>query len=183
MTVKEYAAEQHISQQAVYSKIRRNSEKLKSHIFKQNGKLILDKTAQEILMPVEGNCRLASKANRLENMLEEKTVESNYRQKSVRKLEGECDNLKNQLSERDSKIASLESELSAEKAKTAELEQMLADEKAKTAEMEKRITELTDKALSIAEIQERLDRLFKVFEDNANTGVVKKVGDLLFGKH
>lgn len=42
MSVKEYAAEQHISQQTVYAKISRNADKLKSHLFKQNGKMHLD---------------------------------------------------------------------------------------------------------------------------------------------
>jgi hypothetical protein len=60
---------------------------------------------------------------------------------------------------------------------------MLSDDKFKIAEMEQRVTELTDKALSIANIEKRLDRLFIAFEDNANIGVVKKVGELLFGKH
>ena len=37
MTVKEYAAEQHIAQQTVYKKISRNADKLQNHVFKMNG--------------------------------------------------------------------------------------------------------------------------------------------------
>ena len=66
VTVKEYATERHISQQTVYAKISRNAEKLKSHVFKQNGKMYLDETAQELLKPESGNVQLVDKVKRLE---------------------------------------------------------------------------------------------------------------------
>ena len=66
MTVKEYAAEQHIAQQTVYKKISRNADKLKNHVFKMNGKTCLDETAQELLKPDSGNVQLVDKVKRLE---------------------------------------------------------------------------------------------------------------------
>ena len=155
LTVNEYAAEKYISQQSVYSKISRNSDILKGHISKQDGKMLLDKTAQEMLKPDEGNCQLASKASKLEKSLNEKLAE--------------YDKLMEIIKEKDCKIENLENELSAEKAKTAELE--------------KRVIELTDKSLAIADLSERLNLLFAVLEENANTGMGKKFGNLLVGKH
>ena len=155
MTVKEYAAENHISQQSVYSKISRNSDKLKGHVSNQDGKILLDKTAQEVLKPIEGNCQLASKASRLEKSLNDKSAE--------------YDKLTETIKEKDCRIENLEKELS--------------DEKAKTAELEKRVIELTDKSLAIADMRERLNALFSVLEENANTGMGKKFGNLLTGKH
>ena len=74
------------------------------------------------------------------------------------------------------RIADLEQELSAEKAKTAEKDNQIA-------EMEKRIAELTDKSLAIADMDKKLNALFAVLEETANTGVGKKIGNLLSGKH
>ena len=114
LTVKEYAAQNHVSEQSVYAKINRNHEKLRCHILRQNGKTLLDLTAQEILKPTDVNFRLVQK------------------------------------------VASLENE---------------------------RISELTDKAFISENFEERLNALFAVFEDTANTGVIEKFGKLLTGRH
>ena len=47
---------------------------------------------------------------------------------------------------------------------------------------DKRIAELADKAAAFKNFAERLDKLFAVFEDNANIGIVQKVASGLFGK-
>ena len=49
--------------------------------------------------------------------------------------------------------------------------------------MEKRISELTEKSLAIADMDKKLNALFAVLEETANTGVGKKIGNLLSGKH
>ena len=61
ISVKAYAEKNNISQQAVYKKIRRNSDKLNGHISKQNGKMMLDNFAQELLKPADVNLLLLKK--------------------------------------------------------------------------------------------------------------------------
>lgn len=169
MTVKEYAAEQHISQQTVYYKIRKYSDKLKGHIYKQSGKMLLDETAQEMLKPVEGNVGLVDKVKNLEAEVVKKNDELKNWQKEYRLYKESNELLIKEADEYKNRIANLEQELS--------------DEKAKTAEMEKRITELTDKVSAFENFAERLNALLGVLEETANTGMGKKIGNLLSGKH
>ena len=76
MTVKEYAAEQHIAQQTVYKKISRNADKLQNHVFKLNGKTCLDETVQELLKPSSGNVQLVDKVKRLEEEIVRQKAET-----------------------------------------------------------------------------------------------------------
>lgn len=62
------------------------------------------------------------------------------------------------------------------------MEQCIIEKNALIDEKDKRISELTDKASAFDIFVERLDRLFAVFEDNANTGIVQKVASGLFGR-
>lgn len=169
MTVKEYAAEQHISQQTVYYKIRKYSDKLKGHIYKHNEKMFLDETAQEMLKPVDGNAGLVDKVSTLEGKIVKLKSDVAYFENNYLRCKDKSEELTKEVIEKQKHIADLEQELS--------------DEKAKTAEMEKRITELTDKASAFENFAERLNALFGVLEETANTGMGKKIGNLLSGKH
>ena len=62
------------------------------------------------------------------------------------------------------------------------MEQCIIEKNALIAEKDKLIAELTDKASAFDNFAERLDRLFAVFEDNANIGIVQKVALGLFGR-
>lgn len=169
MTVKEYALQQHISQQTVYYKIRKYSDKLKNHVYKKNGKTFLDETAQEMLKPVEGNVGLVDKVKMLEADIVKKNDELKNWQKEYRLYKENNELLIKEADDYKKHIADLERELS--------------DEKAKTVVMEKRITELTDKASAFENFAERLNALLGVLEETANTGMGKKLGNLLSGKH
>lgn len=169
MTVKEYAAEQHISQQTVYYKIRKYSDKLKGHIYKQNGKMLLDETAQEMLKPVDGNAGLVDKVSTLEGKIVKLKSDVAYFENNYLRCKEKSVELTKEVSEKQKHIDDLERELS--------------DEKAKTVVMEKRITELTDKASAFENFAERLNALLGVLEETANTGMGKKLGNLLSGKH
>lgn len=169
VTVKEYAAEQHITQQTVYTKISRNADKLKNHVFKLNGKTCLDEIAQEFLKPDSGNVQLVDKVKRLEEEIVRQKAETEKWQKEYRLYKDNESLLIKEADEYKKHIADLEQELSVERVKTSE--------------MEKRIAELTDKSLAIAEMGDRLNSLFAVLEETANTGVGKKIGNLLSGKY
>lgn len=169
LTVKEYAAQNHVSEQSVYAKINRNHEKLRCHILRQNGKTFLDLTAQEMLKPTDANYLLTKKVSNLEKKLDEKSYESDKHKKQSEDLNIECKNLKEQLAECERRIKMLEQELS--------------EKNAEIAENKKRISELTDKAFISENFEERLNALFSAFEDNASTGVIEKFGKLLTGKH
>lgn len=169
LTVKEYAAKNHVSEQSVYAKINRNHEKLRGHILRQNGKTLLDLTAQEMLKPTDANFRLVQKVASLENELRDKTYESDKYKKQSEDLNIECKNLKEQLAECERRIKMLEQELS--------------EKNAEIAKNKKRISELTDKAFISENFEERLNALFSVFENNASTGVIEKFGKLLTGRH
>ena len=62
------------------------------------------------------------------------------------------------------------------------MEQCIIEKNALIAEKDKRIAELTDKAAAFDIFAERLDKLFALFEDNANISIVQKVASGLFGK-
>ena len=176
MTVKEYAAEQHIAQQTVYKKISRNADKLKNHVFKMNGKTCLDETAQELLKPNLENAPLVDKVKRLEDEIVRQKAETEKWYKEYQIYSDNSGLLIREADQYKKRIADLEQELTAEKAKTAEKDKQIA-------EMEKRIAELTEKSLAIADMDKKLNALFAVLEETANTGVGKKIGNLLSGKH
>ncbi len=60
---------------------------------------------------------------------------------------------------------------------------MLSVEKVKTSKIEKRRNKLMGKSLAIVEMKERLNALFDTFMENANSGVGKKIRNLMSGKH
>ena len=62
------------------------------------------------------------------------------------------------------------------------MEQCIIEKNAVIAEKDKRIAELTEKVSAFDIFAERLDKLFTVFEDNANISIVQKVASGLFGK-
>lgn len=169
MTVKEYSAEQHISQQTVYYKIKKYSNKLKSHIYKQGGKILLDETAQEMLKPIDGNAGLVYKMSTLEEKIVKLKSDVAYFENNYLRCKEKSEELTKEVSEKQKHIADLEQELS--------------DEKAKNAEMEKTISELTAKVFAFENFAERLNALLGVLEENANTGMGKKIGNLLSEKH
>lgn len=169
MTVKEYAVQQHISQQAVYYKIKKYSKKLGNHVYKQNGKMLLDETAQEMLKPIEGNAGLVDKVNTLEGKIVKLKSDVAYFENNYLRCKEKSEELTKEVSEKQKHIADLEQELSTEKAKTAEMEKIVA--------------ELTGKVSAFENFAERLNALLGVLEETANTGMGKKIGNLLSGKH
>lgn len=175
LTVKEYAAENHVSRQSVNSKINRHSEELKNHVFIINGRKVLDGFAQNFLKPTKDNALLISKNAELENTLNIVKFESRENKKLA--------------DSRERKIAKLTHELETKNRLFEEyvgimkkMEQCIIEKNALIAEKDKRITELTDKASAFDNFAERLDKLFAVFEDNANISIVQKVASGLFGK-
>ena len=175
MTIREYAEKMNVSRQSVNSKINRHSEELKNHIFIINGRKVIDGFAQDFLKPTKNNALLISKNAELEKSL------------SIAKFESR--ESKKLADSKEKKIAGLTHELKM-KNKLFEdyvgimkkMEQCIIEKNALIAEKDKRIAELIDKAAAFDILAERLDKLFAVFEDNANIGIVQKVASGLFGK-
>ena len=167
MTVKEYAAEQHITQQTVYKKISRNADKLKNHVFKMNGKTCLDETAQELLKPNLENAPLVDKVKRLEEEIVRQKAETEKWYKEYQIYSDNSGLLIREADQYKKRIADLEQELTAEKAKTAEKDNQIA-------EKYNRIAELTDKVAAFENFAEQLTALFGVLKETANTSVGKK---------
>ena len=161
ISVKAYAEKNNISEQAVYKKIRRNSDKLNGHISKQNSKMMLDSFARELLEPADMNFTLSKKIKKLENLLEDKSAENE-------KLKSEYNQLVDKISENEALIEKLKSEISE---KNTEIENL-----------KNRIIEFTDKLLEIAELKIMLEELLTVLSENANSGMGKKLGNLFAGK-
>ena len=63
-----------------------------------------------------------------------------------------------------------------------EMEKCIIEQNAIIVQKDERIAELTAKAAAFKNFAERLDKLFALFEDNANIGIVQKVASGLFGK-
>lgn len=175
MTVKEYAAENHVSRQSVNFKISRHKDELKGHVFIINGRKMLDGFAQDFLKPTKDNALLISKNAELEKSLEnEKNVSK--QNKSLANSQGNKVKVMTvELETKNKLIAEYEYRIK-------KLEQSISEKDAIIAEKDKRIAELTDKATSYRDFAERLNMLFAVFEDNANIGIVQKVAASLFGK-
>ncbi len=153
-SVKEYAAECHISVQSVYSKIKKNDKKLKGHIFKENGKTVLDDYAQEILKPAEGNSQLAKKADNLKVSLSKKSAEAEKSQSENARL---CN-------------------------KVTELEKKLSEKNAEIEELKNQVKTLKEKLTDFESLKNRLDIIFALLEEAAETGIGKKLGIMLKNK-
>lgn len=175
LTVKEYAVENHVSRQSVNSKINRHKDDLNGHVFIINGRKMLDGFAQDFLKPTKDNALLINKNAELEKSLEnEKNVSkqnkslANSQGNKVKVMTVELETKNKLISEYEDRIK--------------KLEQSISEKDAIIAEKDKRIVELTDKATSYDDFAERLNKLFAVFEDNANIGIVQKVATSLFGR-
>ena len=175
ITVKEYAEKMHVSRQSVNSKINRHSEELKNHVFIINGRKVIDGFAQDFLKPTKNNALLISKNIELENTLNIVKFESRENKKLADSKEKKITDLTHEL---ETKNKLFEEYVGIMK----KMEQCIIEKNALIAEKDKRIAELSDKAEAFDIFAERLDRLFAVFEDNANIGIVQKVASGLFGR-
>lgn len=175
ITVKEYAEKMHVSRQSVNSKINRHSEELKNHIFIINGRKVIDGFAQDFLKPTKNNALLISKNIELENTLNIVKFESRENKKLADSKEKKITDLTHEL---ETKNKLFEEYVGIMK----KMEQCIIEKNALIAEKDKRIAELSDKAEAFDIFAERFDRLFAVFEDNANIGIVQKVASGLFGR-
>ena len=175
MTIKEYAEKMHVSRQSVNSKINRHMEELKNHIFIINGRKVLDEFAQDFLKPTKNNALLISKNAELEKSLSIAKFESRESKKLADSKEKKIAGLTHEL-EMKNKLFNDYVDI------MKKMEQCIIEKNALIAEKDKRIAELTEKISDFEAFAERLDRLFNVFEDNANISIVQKVASGLFGK-
>ena len=175
MTVKEYADQQHVSRQSVNSKINRHKGELKNHVCTENGKKVLDRFAQEFLKPTKGNILLINKNADLEKSLAIEKSESKQNKALAESQENMAKSLDYELK---IKNKVFEDYMGIMK----EMEKCIIEQNAVIAQKDERIAELTAKAAAFENFAERLDKLFALFEDNANIGIVQKVASGLFGK-
>ena len=175
MTIKEYAEKMHVSRQSVNSKINRHSGELKNHIFIINGRKMLDEYAQDILKPTKDNALLISKNAELENTLNIVKFESRENKQLADGKEKKISNLTHELEMKNKLFNDYVGIMK-------KMEQCIIEKNAVIAEKDKRIDELTEKAAAFDIFAERLDKLFALFEDNANISIVQKVASGLFGK-
>ncbi len=175
MTVKEYADQQHVSRQSVNSKINRHKEELKNHICTENGKKVLDRFAQEFLKPTKGNVLLINKNADLEKSLAIEKSESKQNKALAESQENMAKSLDYELKIKNKVFQDYVGIMK-------EMEKCIIEQNAVIAQKDERIAELTAKAAAFENFAERLDKLFALFEDNANIGIVQKVASGLFGK-
>ena len=175
MTVKEYADQQHVSRQSINSKINRHKEELKNHVYTENGKKVLDRFAQEFLKPTKGNVLLINKNADLEKSLAIEKSESKQNKALAESQENMAKSLDYELK---IKNKVFEDYVGIMK----EMEKCIIEQNAVIVQKDERIAELTAKAAAFENFAERLDKLFALFEDNANIGIVQKVASGLFGK-
>jgi chromosome segregation ATPase len=175
MTIREYAEKMQVSRQSVNSKINRHSEELKNHVFIIKGRKVLDGFAQDFLKPTKDNALLISKNAELEKSLSITKFESRENKKLADSKEKKITNLTHEL---ETKNKLFEEYVGIMK----KMEQCIIEKNALIAEKDKRITELTEKVSNFEVFAERLNKLFAVFEDNANISIVQKVASGLFGK-
>ena len=136
---------------------------------------MLDGFAQDLLKPTKDNALLINKNTELENSLSIVKFESRENKKLADSKEKKITNLTHEL---ETKNKLFEDYVGIMK----KMEQCIIEKNALIVEKDKRIAELTDKAAAFYDFAERLDKLFAVFEDNANISIVQKVASGLFGK-
>ena len=175
MTVKECAEQQHVSRQSVNSKINRHKEELKNHVCTDNGKKVLDRFAQEFLKPTNGNVLLINKNADLEKSLAIEKSESKQNKALAESQENMAKSLDYELKIKNKVFQDYVGIMK-------EMEKCIIEQNAVIAQKDERIAELTAKAAAFENFAERLDKLFALFEDNANIGIVQKVASGLFGK-
>ena len=175
MTIKEYAEKMHVSRQSVNSKINRHSEELKNNVFIINGRKVLDSFAQDFLKPTKDNALLINKNVELEKNLSIAKFESRENKKLADSKEKKIVGLTHELEMKNKLFNDYVGIMK-------KMEQCIIEKNALIAEKDKRIDELTEKAASFDIFAERLDKLFAVFEDNANISIVQKVASGLFWK-
>lgn len=175
MTIREYAEKMHVSRQSVNSKINRHSEELKDHVFIINGRKVLDSFAQDFLKPTKDNALLINRNAELEKNLSIAKFESRENKKLADSKEKKISNLTHELEMKNKLFNDYVGIMK-------KMEQCIIEKNTLIAEKDKRIAELADKAAAFKNFAERLDKLFAVFEDNANIGIVQKVASGLFGK-
>ena len=100
MTVKELSEKYHISQQAVYAKIKRKAAQLDGHITKSGGLLVIDEYAEECLKP---KCSDFTLLKKMQNQLDDKNAECENLKKSLANEIAKNEKLQSQLAERDLK--------------------------------------------------------------------------------
>ena len=165
MTIKEYAEKMHVSRQSVNSKINRHSEELKNNVFIINGRKVLDSFAQDFLKPTKDNALLINKNVELEKNLSIAKFESRENKKLADSKEKKIVGLTHELEMKNKLFNDYVGIMK-------KMEQCIIEKNALIAEKDKRIDELTEKAASFDIFAERLDKLFAVFEDNANISIV-----------
>lgn len=175
MTIREYAEKMHVSRQSVNSKINSHLEELKNHVFIINGRKVLDEFAQNFLKPTKDNALLISKNAKLEKSLSIAKFESRENKKLADSKEKKISNLTHELEMKNKLFNDYVGIMK-------KMEQCIIEKNALIAEKDKRIAELTDKVSAFNNFAERLGRLFAVFEDNANIGIVQKIASGLFGR-
>lgn len=175
MTVKEYAAEQHVSRQSVNSKINRHKDELKGHVFIINGRKMIDSFAQDFLKPTKDNALLINKNAELEKSLENEKNVSKQNKSLANSQSNKVKVITVELETKNKLIAEYEDRIK-------KLDQSISEKDVIIAEKDKRIAELTDKAAAFENFAEQLTALFGVLEETANSSVGKKIGNLLSGK-
>ena len=111
MTVKEFSEKYHISQQAVYAKIKRKSAQLDGHITKLNGRLVIDEYAEECLKPKCVDVTLVRKIQKLQNQLDGKNAECENLKKLLEDEITKNEKLQNYLDDKNSEIEKLQGQL------------------------------------------------------------------------
>jgi len=162
LTVKGFCGKYKISPQAVYAKIKRKSAQLGGHVMKSGGQLVIDEYAEKILMPRPPDQFLLEKNKNLQAALEQKDMEVyNIKFESDRQTK-KYENLKSELTEKNSKAEGLQRQLNSE---IENLTSQLAEEKIKSADFEKRAAALSEENYKSSEtVRSLVDENLKMSE-------------------
>lgn len=163
--------------QAIDKSIAENNAKIAELENKELLKICREKkiSAQNFLKPTKDNSLLISKNAKLVDLLSIAKFESSENKKLANSKEKKIENLTHELEMKNKLFNDYVGIMK-------KMEQCIIEKNALIAEKDKRIAELTDKAAAFENFAERLDKLFAVFEDNANISIVQKVASGLFGK-
>ena len=154
MTVKEFSEKYHISQQAVYAKIKRKSAQLDGHIAKSGGQLVIDEYAEECLKPKYSDFTLLKKMQNLQIQLDNKNAE--------------CENLKKSLSDEILKNANLQNCLDDKNSEIEKLQSQLMEQNFKKSDFDNLADILKNEILKISEKIDDVQN--SIFENTKKSG-------------
>jgi len=145
MTIKEFCEKYDCDQSAIYRKIKRKKDKLEGHITNENGIIIIDENAEEILKPGElqrKNKELIYKGKSYDSKIRMANIETRIEQAERNRIDNENENLRIEIKKGESRIQELEGIVEERMKEIADLNITVSELQQEVAELKRKSKKL-----------------------------------------